>query len=128
MVKTSQQNQQDLTEHDTLPQVDGLDSTPNFLAMENSESSSAPAAPQADRDRLKRRMQDQATRIKALQEQLLVQYAQDALQESHNTQAELNSLLQQSSTPAPRETPGPHLKGKTGKPRLPRKMSTTTTR
>jgi hypothetical protein len=104
MVKTPSQVRQD-PEHDpeNLPEVDSLEATPDNT--ENSGSSSAPAAPQADRDRLKRQMNSQADTIKALQEQL--QHATDALQESQHTQAELNSLVQQ-LTPGRCETPGPH--------------------
>jgi hypothetical protein len=104
MVKTPSQSRQ-ASEHDpeNLPEVDGLESTPD--TTDNSSSSSAPAAPQADRDRLKWQMQSQADTIKALQEQL--QHATDVLQESQHTQAELNSLVQQ-LTPGRCETPGPH--------------------
>ncbi len=104
MVKTPSQSRQ-ASEHDpeTLPEVDGLDSTPDNT--DNSSSSSALAAPQADRDRLKWQMKSQADTIKALQAQL--QHAADALQESQHAQAELNLLVQQ-LTPGRCETPGPH--------------------
>jgi hypothetical protein len=104
MVKTPSQTRQ-ASEHDpeNLLEVDGLESAPDN--MENTGSSSAPAAPQADCDRLRWQMQAQADTIKALQEQL--QHATNALQESKNTQAELNTLVQQ-LTPGRCETPGPH--------------------
>jgi hypothetical protein len=92
MVKTpSQARQAPEQDPENLPEVDGLEATPDNT--ENPGSSSAPAAPQADRDRLKWQMKAQADTIKALQEQL--QHATDALQESQYTQAELNSLVQQ---------------------------------
>ena len=104
MVKTPSQSRQ-ASEHDpeNLPEVDGLESTPDNT--DNSSSSSAPAAPQADRDRLKWQMQSQADTIKALQEQL--QHATDALHNSHNTNDELHSPFK-TTTPGIRETPGPH--------------------
>jgi hypothetical protein len=104
MVKTpSQARQAPEQDLEHLPEVAGLEATPNNT--ENPGSSSAPAAPQADRDRLNWQMQAQADTIKALQEQL--QHATDALQESQHTQAELNSLVQQ-LTPGRCETPGRH--------------------
>jgi hypothetical protein len=104
MVKTPSQARTD-SEHDpeNLPEVDGLEGTPDNT--ENSSSSFAPAAPQADRGRLKWQRKSQAYTIKALQEQL--QNATDALKESQQTQVELNTIVQQ-LTPDRCETPGPH--------------------
>ena len=69
MVKTpSQARQAPEQDPEHLPEVAGLEATPNNT--ENPGSSSAPAASHADRDRLNWQMQAQADTIKALQEQL----------------------------------------------------------
>ncbi len=69
MVKTpSRARQAPEQDPENLPEVDGLEATPDNT--ENPGSSSAPAASQADRDRLKWQIKAQADTIKALQEQL----------------------------------------------------------
>ena len=101
MVKTPSQLRHD---PEDLPHVEALETTPDNT--DNESSSYAPTAPQADRDRLKRQMQEQADTIRLLQEQL--QHATNALQDSLQTQDDMKSLIHQTMTPVQRETPGPH--------------------
>jgi hypothetical protein len=101
MVKTPSQLRHD---PEDLPHVEALETTPDNT--DNESSSYAPTAPQADRDRLKRQMQEQADTIRLLQEQL--QHATNALQDSLQTQDDMKSLIHQTMTPGQRETPGPH--------------------